>query len=149
MPAAKLDDAMVAAIAAAVRAGNHRTTSAAVSGVSARVLRIWLTRGREELAAGEETVYARLVTALEAAEGESEVALVRMAWDVAKDYKCGHDARMLQWLLERRHAQRWGQRSTLAEAESTDAQPTLDAIRSQPTAELLRKLNVAAELMER
>lgn len=144
----RIDDALVASISASVRGGNFLSAAAASHRVHRVQLRHWLIRGREDVAKGDATVYARLVQEVEAAEGDAEAALVRMAWEVAEQRDCGHDPGMLRWLLERRHAQRWGQRAAAVEGELDNGQPTADAVRSTPTSELIAKLQVAAELLE-
>lgn len=145
---AALDDLLTASISASVKQGNFVTTAAATHRVSVVTLRRWLLRGREDIAQGVESVYSRFAVEIESAEGSAECELVRMGWAVATDKDVGHDPRMIMWLLERRHAARWGQRAGLVEGEQLSEAPSADQVRSQPTEELARKLKVAAELLE-
>lgn len=100
-----------ATIVAALRAGNYRTTAAALAGVARQTILNWLTWGAE----GKEP-YASFLVAVELVEAESEaelVAEVRSAQPAIRDGESSRGADLWQarmTLLERRFPHRWSAR---------------------------------------
>jgi|SRR6185312_2215079 len=69
----------IAAIAMVVSEGLPVESAAKVVGLTRTTLQRWIAEGGQAVAAGKDTLQARLCWALDAAAGDSERALVRMA----------------------------------------------------------------------
>lgn len=100
-----------------IRNGATRTAAALATGISARTMLYWMTRGRAELDSinsggvpdSREERYLRLLRRVESAEGEFETTMVSTIADARNvDWKAA------AWLLERRRPHDYGRRSTVA-----------------------------------
>ena len=86
-----------------IRQGSFRETACAAAGVTAKTLREWLRRGKDESDQGLRTKYTDLVEAMDKAEAECVVR------DVAKIRAAGEDDwKALAWVLERRNRDLFG-----------------------------------------
>ena len=87
-------------IVAALKMGNYRSAAAKFACVEPRTLKEWVT-----LANKGHQPYLDLVDRMKAAEGESEASLVATIRKAANDTWTA-----AAWMLERKHAPKWGKR---------------------------------------
>lgn len=105
---------LVGALCGLVRAGHHAHVSAQALGINRRTFENWCGKGfADELG---ETVYGRMVLAIESAEALGEIE------DIER-INAGGEIGNIQWKRERRSAKRWGNKTAvaIAAAEIADA----------------------------
>lgn len=143
--APKLSRELIAYCAGLVRAGNMPEVACAVAGVPPRLRVLWGKRGRNDRTAGNETLYADWVAALERAEAECE------AEDIARLRAHGKSAwTALAWRLERQYPDRYAQRKRNDVKVQHSVFPVVDWDRLSPEetrmlVELLRKASPELE----
>jgi hypothetical protein len=84
----------------ALKMGNYRSAAAKYAGVEVGTLKLWVTRANK----GEQP-FLDLLDRMKAAEGEAEASLVATIRRAANDTWTA-----AAWLLERKHAPKWGRR---------------------------------------
>jgi hypothetical protein len=84
----------------AIRAGNYRSAASKFAGVDWGCMRNWIRKGNK----GEEP-YAAFVAAVKEAEGQAEASLVASIKKASQEHWTA-----AAWLLERKHAPKWGRR---------------------------------------
>lgn len=92
-------------IVKSLRAGNYRTTSAKVAGVSVSTFYLWLDKGKK----GKRGPYIEFMQAVEKAEAEGQAALVATVNVASKD-----SWQAAAWILERKYPEEWGRKDALA-----------------------------------
>lgn len=106
-------------ILAAVRAGNYKATACAAAGIHRDTLNDWEHRG----ARGEEP-YREFSDALQKAEAESEVELlreIRSAQPAVVQVQGADVWQSRAWIMERRWPKKWAQKVRLAVTEELGA----------------------------
>ena len=84
----------------ALKMGNYRSAAAKYAGVEPVTLKLWVTRANK----GEQP-FLDLLDRMKSAEGEAEASLVATIRRAANDTWTA-----AAWLLERKHAPKWGRR---------------------------------------
>ena len=97
----KLSSEVVDRICQALAAGNYRGVAAQWAGVSQRVMREWMARGKEEKKGPYRDFRRRVLEA----EKSAEIRAVGLVMKAAQE-----DARHAQWWLERKFNARWGRK---------------------------------------
>lgn len=90
-------------IVALVRDGNYPIVAARASGISEAVFYEWLKRGKKDIADKKLSAHAEFADMVASAEAEAESELVSKIKTVSIT-----DEKSAQWLLERKHPDRWG-----------------------------------------
>lgn len=85
----------------ALRAGNFRNVAAEWAGISQRVFREWMAKGKDEKAGSFRDFRRRVLEAEKAAEIRAVGLLMKAA---------EHDAKHASWWLERKFPERWGRK---------------------------------------
>lgn len=91
-----------------VRASNYRDDAARVAGIHPATLFDYLAKGRNDRSAGKTTQFTEFADAIEKAQAESDSAMVVLIRAAATSPNHWQAA---SWLLERRHPDKWGQRT--------------------------------------
>lgn len=127
----------------ALKMGNYRSAAAKYAGVEPRTLKEWITRANK----GDQP-YLDLLDRMKSAEGEAEASLVATIRRAANDTWTA-----AAWLLERKHAPKWGRRdmswenTKRAEREAQRAQLAeipLEELEAMVVAEKARRAREAA-----
>ena len=120
-------------IVAALKMGNYRSAAAKYSGVEPRTLRLWVNRANK----GEEP-FLSFVARMKSAEGESEASLVATIRRAANDTWTA-----AAWLLERKHAPKWGKRDMSWENQKREKRAAQIAELAEIPIEELERMVVA------
>jgi hypothetical protein len=104
-------------IMTAIRAGNYLHVAAEFAGISKDTLFAWIKRGKRDIRAGRDTVYAKFAAGQEQALAHAEVHSVAAIRAATKE-----NWQAAAWLLERRHPDRWGRHVNIHLEQCTDEQ---------------------------
>lgn len=97
----KLTNEVQERICQALAAGNYRTVAAQWAGVSQRVMREWMAKGKSEKSGPYKDFRRRVLEA----EKSAEIRAVGLVMKAAQE-----DAKHAQWWLERKFNARWGRK---------------------------------------
>lgn len=112
---------LIGYVAGLVRAGNLVEVAASMAGVTPRQLADWRRRGRADLRAGEQSLFADFVANLDAAQAEVE------AEDIQQIRKAGRsDWRATAWHLARLYPERYGERKRVDRTSHVNLIPVID-----------------------
>lgn len=139
----KLSDEVVEKLCQALSAGNYRNVAAEWAGISARVLREWMRRGKEQKAGPFRDFRRRVLEAEKAAEIRAVGLIMKAAQD---------DPRHAEWWLERKFNDRWGRKDTtrlsggatpIRVEAKTHAAPRVSHASLTEIASILRRIDIA------
>jgi hypothetical protein len=130
-------------IVAALKMGNYRSAAAKYAGIEPATMRLWGSRANR----GEQP-FVDFIARVKAAEGEAEASLVATIRRAANDTWTA-----AAWLLERKHAPKWGKRDMSWENQKREkraaqiaelAEIPIDELERMVTAEKARRARDAA-----
>lgn len=102
----KLTKEIIEKVCAAIYAGNYAKIAAQLSGISESTYYAWLAEAEKE---GCDPIFLEFSESIERAEAAAEVEAVALIRQSAKN----GNAKDAQWLLERKHGERWGRNDKL------------------------------------
>lgn len=120
-------------IVAALKMGNYRSAAAKYAGVEPRTIREWIT-----LANKGHQPYLDFLDRIKVAEGEAEASLVATIRRAANDTWTA-----AAWLLERKHAPKWGKRDMSWENQKREKRAAQIAELAEIPIEELERMVVA------
>lgn len=97
----KLTKALIERIVLAIQAGNYAKVAAQLCGIGESTYYTWLAEARKE---GCKPIFREFLESIERAEAAAEVEAVALIRQSARN----GNTRDAQWLLERKHSDRWG-----------------------------------------
>lgn len=122
----------------ALKMGNYRSAAAKYAGVEPATLKLWVTRANRG-----ERPFLDLLDRMKSAEGEAEASLVATIRRAANDTWTA-----AAWLLERKHAPKWGRRDMSWENMKREKKEAQQAQLAEIPLEELERM-VAAEKARR
>jgi len=117
----------------ALKMGNYRSAAAKYAGVEVATLKLWVTRANK----GEQP-FLDLIDRMKSAEGEAEASLVATIRRAANDTWTA-----AAWLLERKHAPKWGRRDMSWENQKREKREAQQAQLAEIPLEELERMVVA------
>ena len=102
----KLTKEIIEKVCAAIYAGNYAKIAAQLSGISESTYYAWLAEAEKEDC---DPLFLEFSESIERAEAAAEVEAVALIRQSAKN----GNAKDAQWLLERKHGERWGRNDKL------------------------------------
>jgi len=97
----KLTKELIDRMVLAIQAGNYAKVAAQLCGIGESTYYAWLAEARKE---GADPLFLEFLESVEQAEAAAEVEAVALIRQSARN----GNTRDAQWLLERKHAERWG-----------------------------------------
>lgn len=104
----KLTKELTDRIVLAIQAGNYAKVAAQLCGIGESTYYAWLAEGRKEDA---DPLFVEFLESVEQAEAAAEVEAVALIRQSARN----GNTRDAQWLLERKHAERWGRNDKITQ----------------------------------
>jgi transposase-like protein len=102
----KLTPEIIEKVCAAIYAGNYAKIAAQLSGISESTYYAWMAEAEKEDC---DPIFLEFSESVERAEAAAEVEAVALIRQSAKN----GNAKDAQWLLERKHGERWGRNDKL------------------------------------
>lgn len=133
----KLTKEIIDKVCSAIYAGNYAKIAAQLSGISESTYYAWMAEAEKE---GCDPLFLEFSESVERAEAAAEVEAVALIRQSAKN----GNAKDAQWLLERKHGERWGRNDKLRQ-EITGANGALELSIEMARAAVLSFLQEGAE----